>query len=71
MPSLREGGNRPRVPRMKDLNSVEEVIMTAYEYLDVMSWRDLSAVWARIPQLRQKSSKTAIKSIKQGGSLDR
>jgi hypothetical protein len=47
-------GGRPRVPRMKDLHSVEEVIMTAYEHLDVMSRRDLSAVWARIALLMTK-----------------
>mmetsp|Transcript_1826 Transcript_1826/g.3979 ORF Transcript_1826/g.3979 Transcript_1826/m.3979 type:complete len:785 (+) Transcript_1826:138-2492(+) len=45
------GGKRPRVPKMKDLHSVEEVILTAYEHRDVMSRRDFSAVWARIPQL--------------------
>ncbi len=45
---------RPRVPRMKDLHSVEEVILTAYEYLNVMSRRDISAVWARIALLMTK-----------------
>ena len=45
---------RPRVPRMGDLNSVEEVIVTAYEYLDIMSRRDVGAVWARIQQLMTK-----------------
>ncbi|KAL7428052.1 hypothetical protein ACHAXM_001287, partial [Skeletonema potamos] len=39
---------------MKDLHSVEEVIMTADEYLDVMSRRDVSAVWARIALLMTK-----------------
>jgi hypothetical protein len=47
-------GNRPKVPRMKDLYSVEEVIMTAYEHLDLMSRRDVSAVWARIALLMTK-----------------
>jgi hypothetical protein len=40
---------------MKDLHSVEEVIVTAYEYLNLMSRRDVSAVWSRIPQLMTKS----------------
>ncbi|KAL7453237.1 hypothetical protein ACHAWC_006903 [Mediolabrus comicus] len=39
---------------MKDLHSVEEVIVTAYEYLNLMSRRDVSAVWSRIPQLMTK-----------------
>ena len=29
-------GNRPRVPQMRDLHSVEEVVLTAYDYLDVI-----------------------------------
>ena len=45
---------RPRVPSMKDLHSVEEVITTAYEHLNVMSPRDISAVWARIAALMSK-----------------
>eukprot|EP00984_Skeletonema_dohrnii_P008050 scaffold2949_cov92-Skeletonema_dohrnii-CCMP3373.AAC.1 len=45
---------QPRVPMMKDLYSVEEVIITAYEYLDDMSRRDISAVWARIALLMTK-----------------
>jgi hypothetical protein len=36
---------------MKDLHSVEEVVVTAYDNRDLMSRRDVSAVWARIPQL--------------------
>ena len=52
--SSRDGHRRPRIPRMKDLHSVEEVIVTAYEYLNLMSRRDVSAVWARIPQLMTK-----------------
>ncbi len=46
--------NRPRVPLMRDLHSVDEVIVTAYEHLDVMSRRDISAVWARIALLMTK-----------------
>ena len=48
------GGKRPRVPQMRDLHSVEEVIVTAYEYLDVMSRRDISAVWPRVALLMTK-----------------
>eukprot|EP00984_Skeletonema_dohrnii_P024209 scaffold13308_cov72-Skeletonema_dohrnii-CCMP3373.AAC.2 len=48
------GGKRPRVPLMRDLHSVDEVIVTAYEYLDDMSRRDISAVWARIALLMTK-----------------
>eukprot|EP00986_Skeletonema_menzelii_P018532 scaffold26655_cov153-Skeletonema_menzelii.AAC.2 len=48
------GGKRPRVPKMKDLHSLEEVIISAYDHLDGMSRRDISAVWARIPQLMSK-----------------
>ena len=39
---------------MKDLHSVEEVVATAYDYLDFMSRRDVSAVWTRILQLMTK-----------------
>ena len=39
---------------MRDLHSVEEVIVTAYEYLNHMSRRNVSAIWARIPQLMTK-----------------
>jgi hypothetical protein len=39
---------------MKDLHSVEEVIVTACEYLNLMSRRNVSAVWSRIPQLMTK-----------------
>jgi hypothetical protein len=42
------------IPMMRDLHSVEEVIVTAYEYLNLMSRRDVSAVWSRIPQLMTK-----------------
>ncbi|KAL7452536.1 hypothetical protein ACHAWC_004264 [Mediolabrus comicus] len=52
--SSRGGHRRPRIPMMKDLHSVEEVIVTAYEYLNLMSRRNVSAVWARIPQLMTK-----------------
>ena len=52
--STRGGHRRPRIPRMKDLHSVEEVVVTAYEYLNLMSRRDVSAVWSRIPQLMTK-----------------
>ena len=47
-------GKRPGIPKMKDLHSVEEVIITAYDHLDDMSRKDISAVWARIPQLMSK-----------------
>jgi hypothetical protein len=39
---------------MKDLHSVEEVVAIAYEYLNLMSRRNVSAVWSRIPQLMTK-----------------
>eukprot|EP00984_Skeletonema_dohrnii_P003719 scaffold1283_cov79-Skeletonema_dohrnii-CCMP3373.AAC.4 len=45
---------RPRAPMMKDLHSVEEVIVTAYEYLDDMSRRDVSAFWTCISKLMTK-----------------
>eukprot|EP00984_Skeletonema_dohrnii_P019134 scaffold9083_cov74-Skeletonema_dohrnii-CCMP3373.AAC.2 len=55
-----------RAPMMKDLHSVDEVIVTAYEYLDVMSRRNISAVWPRIALLmtkrqpRQQSTPSAV-----------
>src|SRR6056300_208966 len=52
--STRGGHRRPRIPRMKDLHSVEEVVATAYDYLDFMDRRNVSAVWVRIPQLMTK-----------------
>jgi len=54
---------------MRDLHSVDEVIVTAYEYLDDMSRRDISAVWARIALLmtkrqpRQQSTPSAVGEI--------
>ena len=39
---------------MKDLHSLEELIVTAYEHLDGMSCRDISAVWARVPQVMSR-----------------
>ena len=39
---------------MKDLHSVEEVIVTAYEHLNDMSRRNMSALWARIALLMSK-----------------
>ena len=56
-------GGRPRVPMMRDLHSVEEVIMTAYEHLDLMSRRDVSAVWARIALLMTKRQPRQQRSI--------
>eukprot|EP00984_Skeletonema_dohrnii_P016844 scaffold7545_cov79-Skeletonema_dohrnii-CCMP3373.AAC.2 len=64
------GGKRPRVPQMRDLHSVEEVIMTAYEYLNDMSRRDISAVWPRIALLMTKpQSKQRGKSSHNTGKL--
>jgi hypothetical protein len=56
--SSRGGHHRPRIPRMKDLYSVAEVVTTAYDNRDLMSRRDVSAVWARIPQLMTKRTQT-------------
>jgi len=48
------GRNRSRGPDMRGLQSVEEVIVTAYEHLDVMSRRDVSAFWTCISKLMTK-----------------
>ncbi len=45
---------RPRVPMMKDLHTTEDVIVTAYEHLDFMNRRNISAFWTRILQLISK-----------------
>ena len=45
---------RPRVPRFDNFHSVEEVIVTAYEYLDFMSRRDVSAFWTCILKMISK-----------------
>jgi hypothetical protein len=54
---------------MKDLNSVEEVIVTAYEYLDIMSRRDVGAVWARIEVLMSKGQPRQQRKSSAAGKL--
>ena len=54
MPSLQNAVNDLESQKMKDLHSVEEVIVTAYDNLDGMPRKDISAVWARVPQLMSK-----------------
>jgi hypothetical protein len=52
--STRGRNGRPRGPDMRGLQSVDEVIVTAYEHLDVMSRRDVSAFWTCISKLMTK-----------------
>jgi hypothetical protein len=57
---------------MKDLHSVEEVIMTAYEYLDVMSRERCERGLGTNRSVDDKASaEAAIKLIKQGGAVQR
>eukprot|EP00985_Skeletonema_marinoi_P008055 scaffold3587_cov151-Skeletonema_marinoi.AAC.5 len=48
------GYHGPRGPDFRDFQSVEEIIMVAYEHLDDMSRRDVSAFWTCISKLMTK-----------------